>query len=70
MDESNRETIVNAIGGEDALNNLLQTKWFAENKERHEQLVDSVADIFSNIPVLSPIVAILKGITLISKSGK
>jgi CheY-like chemotaxis protein len=70
INENNKETIANAIGGEKILNNLLQTKWFVANKEQQEQLVDNVADIFSNIPILSPIAAILKGITLISKSVK
>jgi PleD family two-component response regulator len=70
INDANRQNIEKALGGTEILNNLLKNKWFTENKEQQEQLIDNVADIFSNIPVLSPIAAILKGITLISKNAK
>lgn len=70
LNDTNRATIANAIGGEDALENLLKTRWLTQNKAQQEELINQVADILSNIPGLSPIAAILKGITLISKNAK
>lgn len=52
VDKKNKEILINLVGSEEKLMDLMRKKCRKEDKEKREQLMDDIADIISDLPVL------------------